>query len=98
MKPKVKFLKVPYEGSHSVTERTLDKDGKLVDRERVVKGGYMVKFPRGHSIYVPDDKELSRLGLDGSGFVDMETGLDIPPVYVKAMGFDQDPRALEMEG
>lgn len=98
MKPKMKFLKVPYEGTHVTVEKILDKDGKIVDKERTVKGGFMVKFPRGHSIYVENAGELARLNLGGSGFVDMDTGMDIPIAYVKAMGFDQDPTALEMEG
>lgn len=98
MKPKAKYLVRPYEGTHVTMEKVIDKEGRVVDKERKVSGGFMVKFPRGHSIYVESPLELARLKLDGSGFVDMDTGLDIPIAYVKSMGIDQDPSALEMEG
>lgn len=38
------------------------KDRKLVQKEIDVPCGYMVHFPRGHSIHVADVKELDRMG------------------------------------
>jgi hypothetical protein len=40
-----------------------------------IKGGYMVYFAQGHSIYVETAEELARLGLsEDAKIVDMESG------------------------
>jgi hypothetical protein len=51
---------------------------KFVEQKRIVKGGWVVYFPHGHSIFVETEEQLKRLGLAGaSGLVDMDTGLSI---------------------
>tara|TARA_R110000803_G_scaffold2328_3_gene7927 strand:- start:240 stop:659 length:420 start_codon:yes stop_codon:yes gene_type:complete len=65
-------------------KKTKDKDtGRIYSRrhEELVKetGGYMVFFPRGHSIRVRDKTDLRRLGFHNQpGFVNMETGDAMP--------------------
>jgi hypothetical protein len=64
-----------------------DKRGRPINRfigfkkqKREVKDGYMVYFPRGHSIYVENEDALKRLNFDvEGGLVDMATGLPVPP-------------------
>lgn len=55
---------------------------KLVPRKEEFGAGYMLYFPQGHSMFIPeDDKEqLTRLGvLDADpALVDMETGEQVP--------------------
>lgn len=47
-------------------------------KEEVIKTipyGYMVVFPKGHSVFIEDDETLHRLGFSGdAAMVDMETG------------------------
>jgi len=46
--------------------------------KRVVSDGFMVYFPRGHSIYVENEDALKRLHMDTEGgLIDMATGLEI---------------------
>jgi len=57
---------------------------KLQPREEEFKGGYLVYFPQGHSIFVAEDdrEQLMRIGvLDDPRLVDMETGEDVPDDY-----------------
>lgn len=66
------------------------KDGKT--RPQIVRktvkqsAGYMVYFPRGHSIRVKDEEGLRALGLDPSGapLIDMDTGAVIPKLSLKS--------------
>lgn len=61
--------------------RTLAKhDGKgLSYAKKKAAKGFMVYFPQGHSIHVPNEKELKRLGFHRSAnMVDMVTGEEIP--------------------
>lgn len=77
-------IKIAYEihkvkGKHTVEERVARfKDGKyagLEDRKREVNGGFMVYFPRGHSIFLETQEQLALFGLDRpSGQIDMDTG------------------------
>lgn len=71
---------------HTITERVArfdKKSGKYlgcVDAQREVEDGYYVKFARGHSIFVENDDQLRRLGLaEGSGLIDMATGMPVVP-------------------
>lgn len=52
------------------------KDGKMVKKSVPIKGGFIVEFPRGHSIRVENEEALEKLGfsLDGTPLVDMEEG------------------------
>ena len=50
---------------------------RIEDVERVVSGGYLVYFPRGHSIFFENEDQLSQAGFStekDAGIVDMETG------------------------
>jgi hypothetical protein len=64
-----------------VYQRTLAKhDGKgLSYARKKANKGFMVYFPQGHSIHVPNEKELKRLGFHRqAGLIDMESGEEIP--------------------
>ena len=57
---------------------------RLVPKKVEFKGGYMVYFPQGHSIFVPehDKEQLHRLGvLRNPAYVDMESGEVVPENY-----------------
>lgn len=81
-----------------VPEHTIEENvavmekGKYVGfqrRKRVVKDGFMVYFPRGHSLFVENEDQLARLHLDrDGGMVDMATGMSITdagPVDLRAV-------------
>lgn len=71
-----------------------DKAGKytgFVEKQREVKNGFMVFFPRGHSIYVESESELARLKLNGEGgLVDMATGEPVTKEQIAATADEQD--------
>lgn len=113
VRPLYSIERVP---SHTITEQvaTLEPTGEkkpngkpvmeykgFVTRERVVKNGYMVYFPRGHSLFVESDEQLARLKLDlDGGLVDMATGERVDPnatpvdlKQVVARATQQRPRA-----
>ena len=47
----------------------------IVSKEVEAKGGYMIYFPKGHSIRAFDEKHLAELGFDKPAkLIDMETG------------------------
>ena len=50
---------------------------RIEDVERIVSGGYMVYFPRGHSTFFENVDQLNQAGFSidkDAGIVDMETG------------------------
>ena len=52
-----------------------EKSRTLVSKEVEAKGGYMIYFPKGHSIRAFDDKHLKELGFsEPAKLIDMETG------------------------
>lgn len=59
--------------------------------------GYMVYFARGHSIHVPNDKEMRRLGLDRSPYLSDPTGEmqdeDIAQQYGQQMSLKEQAAA-----
>lgn len=62
------------------TVHAVSKGGGFVTK--VVKSdlGYMVYFPKGHSIHVRSEKELRRLGFHVSpGLIDLVTGESLAP-------------------
>lgn len=68
------------EGTRTKTILTPNKkDGGFISKEIEVDAGYVVYFPRGHSIRV-SEQELNRLGLNQDpSLVDMESGEAIGP-------------------
>lgn len=66
----------PYTGKTTRQVCKVDKKTRQVVCEHVEDtGGYMVYFPKGHSIRVRDEKELALLGFDRPAkLIDMETG------------------------
>jgi len=66
----------PYSGVTTRNVCRIDKKTRQVVCEEVEDtGGYMVYFPKGHSIRVRDDEELAALGFDKPAkLIDMETG------------------------
>ncbi len=47
----------------------------IVGKDVVAKGGYMIYFPKGHSIRAFEEKHLAQLGFDKPAkLIDMETG------------------------
>jgi|TARA_Y100000034_G_C6887065_1_gene407414 hypothetical protein len=71
---KISFKRVKLEGTDPVKYKL-----RRVEKKKKVPNGFMVYFPRGHSIHVTTEKELKRLGLDGSPMmVDMDSGEDVP--------------------
>ena len=65
-RPKVRpaFMVEKLEGKISREVINFDAKGKKVVSLVDVDAGYLVKFPKGHSIRVLDDAELHRLGFD----------------------------------
>lgn len=62
-------------------QRTFAKhDGKGLSYEKKkANKGFMVYFPQGHSIHVPNEKELKRLGFHRQpGMIDMVSGEEVP--------------------
>lgn len=53
-----------------------DKEKRvIVSKDVTAEGGYMIYFPKGHSIRAFDDKHLAELGFDKPAkLIDMETG------------------------
>lgn len=63
--------------SRPIVRYSKDENKKPVRNEETeeYKGGFMVYFPRGHSIFVKDVKELERLGFsEQPPLVDMNSG------------------------
>lgn len=66
------------------------KDGKT--RPQIVRktikqpAGYMVYFPRGHSIRVASEEKLREMGIDPAGapLIDMDTGHVLPKLSLKS--------------
>jgi len=64
-----------------------DKRGRPINRfigfkteKREVEDGYMVYFPRGHSIYIENADLLKQFHFDEEGgLVDMDTGMPVVP-------------------
>lgn len=81
------------------TRKDEDQGGKVF-RRRVAKqvkefGGYMVYFPRGHSIRIRDRETLRRLGFDRQpGFVDMESGEVMPMQQVSLKSLSERRTSL----
>jgi hypothetical protein len=79
------------------------KLGKPINRfigfkteKRTVEDGYMVYFPRGHSIYVENDDALKRLRMESEGgLIDMDTGLPHMPNAEPASLKDAVSRATQ---
>ncbi len=66
----------PFTGETTRRVFELDKEKRVsVGKDVTVKGGYMIYFPKGHSIHAFDDKHLAELGFDKPAkLIDMETG------------------------
>lgn len=69
----------------AVREESEDANGKkrahlrFETKERIIRDGYMVYFPAGHSIFVESHAMLVKLGLAGAPtVVDMNTGEEVP--------------------
>lgn len=64
--PKIRpaFMVEKLEGKIEREIINFDAKGKKVMNKVEVDAGYLVKFPKGHSIRVLDDAELRRLGFD----------------------------------
>lgn len=58
------FMVEKLEGKVSRDVITFDQKGKKVVSKVDVDAGYLVTFPKGHSIRVYDNAELQRLGFD----------------------------------
>lgn len=73
-------------GTHMMVTHSYDKERKeLVKKEIEVPNGYMVYFPRGHSIRC-SEAEMKRLGfLNRSGLVDMDTGDLVEEINVESL-------------
>lgn len=66
----------PFKGKYTVVECKLDpKSKQIVSKEVEREGGFMVYFPKGHSIHVRDEATLRALGYHRPAkIIDMETG------------------------
>lgn len=66
----------PFNGTTTRNVCTIDeKTRQVVCKDEPDSGGYIVYFPKGHSIRVRDDEELAVLGFDKPAkLIDMETG------------------------
>jgi len=66
----------PFSGTTKRRVYGFDKKSRQLTVEEVdAEGGYMVYFPKGHSIRVFDDEHLKVLGFDQPAkLIDMETG------------------------
>lgn len=88
----VKVMEAQFEDTGEVTKRgkPITQYVGMKEVATVVENGYMVYFPRGHSIFVESEAELTRLGLHHEGgLVDMQTG-----EYVDQI---QDPRTMSLK-
>lgn len=65
----------------TVVEKQIKRvDGRNVETDVEVPAGYMVFFPRGHSMRVRNDAELARLGFDNpANLIDTESGEVVGP-------------------
>ncbi len=66
----------PFGGVTTRKVYEFDKEKRIiVPKDVEAKGGYMIYFPKGHSIRAFDDKHLAALGFDKPAkLIDMETG------------------------
>ena len=66
----------PFSGKTEHNARRFDEEKRIIVTEIVTKeGGYMIYFPKGHSIRAFDDAHLAALGFDKPAkLIDMETG------------------------
>lgn len=79
-----KFIKVDVLGDDE--KPTGKKRLERQDVEETIKGGFMVYFPKHHSIFVESEAQLHRLGITGeSGFVDMATGTPVEHANVVSL-------------
>ncbi len=68
----------PFNGVTTRKVYSFDKEKRVIVSEDVeAKGGFMIYFPKGHSIRAFDEKHLAELGFDKPAkLIDMETGDD----------------------
>jgi hypothetical protein len=63
----LRFVKKDIGGGKIINEKVIE--------EKVFTHGYMVAFPKGHTVFVETDAELARLGFDSTpNIIDMDTG------------------------
>ncbi len=66
----------PFTGVTTRRVYEFNEEKRIIEGKDVeAKGGYMIYFPKGHSIRAFDDKHLAALGFDKPAkLIDMETG------------------------
>lgn len=77
IKPAFVVQRIQGKYERTVVRYSKDENKKPVRNEEVeeFEDGYMVYFPRGHSIFVKTDKELERLGFANQpDLIDMNSG------------------------
>lgn len=58
--------------------------------------GFMVVFPKGHSVFIESEEELHRLGFSGDAqMVDMETGDVVGSLGIPGLQMPMKPRSAE---
>jgi hypothetical protein len=88
------------DGKVNEVKATYHKDGKGFEyRVEAKPAGYMVFFPRGHSIRVRNTNELKRLGFHKQpGLVDMDSGDIITPDQEKVSLKEMSARKTKGRG
>lgn len=86
---------VPLDGTLVRTVTVWNKKEGLIQKDKVVPGGFIVYFPRGHVLRVKNEKQLKHYGLDKKPRLISMAGLADPDSPLGKMMMAQDDAARQ---